>query len=133
MFPLPPGRAERHGFKYYRHGMLSLHAALNTKTGEVPGKTAARHASAAFVALLADIVVNQPRGKEIHAIADNLSAHKTLSLPEFLERHPKVHLHIRSHVLLVAQPGRALVLQDRARRNGPAAGLPHWPTCRENW
>src|ERR1700728_640713 len=35
MLPLSSGRAERHGFEYYRHGTLSLYAALNTKTGEV--------------------------------------------------------------------------------------------------
>src|SRR5208283_66198 len=46
VLPLSPGRAERHGFEYYRHGTLSLYAAFNTKTGEVLGKTAARHTSA---------------------------------------------------------------------------------------
>ncbi len=93
VLPLSPGRAERHGFEYYRHGTLSLYAAFNTKTGEVLGKTAARHTSAEFVAFLTDIVVNQPRGKEIHVIADNLSAHKTGQVKAFLEAHPKVHLH----------------------------------------
>jgi transposase len=93
MLPLCPGRAERHGFEYYRLGTLSLYAAFNTKTGEGLGKTAARYTSAEFIAFLADIVVNQPRGKEIHVIADNLSSHKTLQVAEFLERHPKVHLH----------------------------------------
>src|ERR1700728_640714 len=63
------------------------------KQAKCSGKTAARHTSAEFVAFLADIVVNQPRGKEIHVIADNLSAHKTGQLDDFLERHPKVHLH----------------------------------------
>src|SRR6202023_30514 len=29
VLPLSPGRAERHGFEYYRHGTLSLYAALN--------------------------------------------------------------------------------------------------------
>jgi len=28
VLPLSPGRAERHGFEYYRHGTLSLYAAL---------------------------------------------------------------------------------------------------------
>src|SRR5437899_5453806 len=93
ILPLSPGRAERHGFEYFRHGTLSLYAAFDTKTGEVLGKTAARHTSAEFVAFLADIVVNQPRGKEIHVIADNLSAHKTGQVEDFLHRHPKVHLH----------------------------------------
>ena len=93
VLPLSPGRAERHGFEYFRHGTLSLYAAFNTKTGEVLGKTAARHTSAEFVAFLTDIVANQPRGKEIHVIADNLSAHKSLPVKEFLAKHPKVHLH----------------------------------------
>src|SRR6218665_757556 len=39
VLPLTPGRAERHGFEYFRHGTLSLYAAFNTKTGEVRGKT----------------------------------------------------------------------------------------------
>jgi transposase len=93
VLPLSPGRLERHGFEYYRHGTLSLYAALNTKSGEVLGKTAARHTSQEFVAFLADLVANQPRGKEIHLIADNLSAHKTSRVEQFLAAHPKVHLH----------------------------------------
>jgi len=35
VLPLSQGRAERHGFEYYRHGTLSLYAALNTATGPV--------------------------------------------------------------------------------------------------
>lgn len=93
VLPLSPGRAERHGFEYYRHGTLSLYAAFNTKTGEVLGKTAERHTSAEFVAFLTDIVVNQPKGKEIHVIADNLSAHKTKRVDAFLTEHRNVHLH----------------------------------------
>jgi len=72
---------------------LSPYAAFNTKTGEVLGRTAARHTSAEFVAFLADILVNQPAAKEIHVIADNLCAHKTKQVAEFLDRHPNVHLH----------------------------------------
>jgi transposase len=88
-----PVVALRAGFEYYRHGTLSLYAALNTKSGEVMGKTAARHTSQEFVAFLAEVVANQPRGKEIHLIADNLSAHKTKRVEQFLAAHPKVHLH----------------------------------------
>jgi hypothetical protein len=36
---------------------------------------------------LSDIVVNQPRGKEIQVIADNLSVHKTSQVDDFLDRH----------------------------------------------
>jgi transposase len=93
VLPLSPGRLERHGFEYFRHGTLSLYAAFNTQTGEVLGRTAPRHTSAEFVAFLTDIVLNQPRRKEIHVIADNLSAHKTKQVKAFLDEHPNVRLH----------------------------------------
>lgn len=93
VLPLSPGRAERHGFEYFRHGTLSLYAAFNTTTGEVLGKTTERHTSAQFVAFLTDIVATQPVGKEIHVIADNLSAHKTKQVKAFLEEHSNVQLH----------------------------------------
>ena len=93
VLPLSPGRAERHGFEYYRHGTLSLYAAFNTQTGHVLGKTAPRHTSAEFVAFLADIVANQSRGKQIHVICDNLSAHKTQKVQQFLSEHPTVVIH----------------------------------------
>src|SRR5262245_3153251 len=91
VLPLSPGRIERHGFEYYRHGTLSLYAAFNTKTGEVLGKTAPRHTSAEFVAFLTEICTRQR--KEIHVICDNLSAHKTKKVEQFLVEHPNVHLH----------------------------------------
>jgi transposase len=93
VLPLSPGRIERHGFEYYRHGTLSLYAALNTQSGEVLGKTAARHTSDEFVAFLDAIVASQPAEREIHIIADNLSAHKTKKVEAFLEVHPNVRLH----------------------------------------
>src|SRR5262252_5263569 len=93
VLPMSPGRAERHGFEYYRHGTLSLYAALNTATGEVIGKTAARHTSEEFVAFLSDIVAYQPKKREIHIIADNLSAHKTERVRQFLSNHSNVHIH----------------------------------------
>jgi hypothetical protein len=37
VLPLSPGRAERHGFEYYRHGTVSLYAALHTGSGKVRG------------------------------------------------------------------------------------------------
>src|SRR5437867_5751952 len=56
VLPLSPGRAERHGFEYYRHGTLSLYAALDVKTGKVQGKTAKRHTSAEFIVFLRELV-----------------------------------------------------------------------------
>jgi transposase len=66
---------------------------LNTKTGAISGKTAARHTSAEFVAFLGELVAGQSIGQEIHVIADNLSAHKSKRVAAFLETHPNVHMH----------------------------------------
>jgi hypothetical protein len=72
--PLSPGRAERHGFEYYRYGTLSLYG----------------HTSDAFVDFLGDVVATQSRRREIHVIVPNLSAHRTRKVPAFLDAYPRV-------------------------------------------
>jgi transposase len=93
VLPLSPGRAERHGFDYHRHGTLSLYAALDVKTGRIEGKTTRRHTSADFIEFLAGIVDKTRWAKEIHIVLDNLSAHKTQDVRQFLEQNPKVRFH----------------------------------------
>ena len=91
--PMLPGTVERHGFEYYRHGTLSLYAALDVKTGKIQGKTASRHTSAEFITFLNEIVKKNPQPKEIHIVLDNLSAHKTSAVKDFLDQNPRVRLH----------------------------------------
>ena len=93
VLPMSPGRVERHGFEYKRNGTLSLYAALNVATGAVEGMTAARHTSAAFLHFLDRVVATQSPRREIHLIADNLSAHKTKAVAAWLDAHPRVTLH----------------------------------------
>ena len=93
VLPMSPGRAEKHGFEYKRNGTLSLYAALNVATGAVEGMTATRHTSAAFLAFLDRVVATQSPRREIHLIADNLSAHKTKAVSDWLDTHPRVTLH----------------------------------------
>lgn len=93
VLPLSPGRLERHGFEYKRNGTLSLYAALDVKTGKVTGKTAERHTSAEFVGFLEQVVSGCRPQQEIHIILDNLSAHKTKKVEEFLDQNPNVKLH----------------------------------------
>ena len=59
----------------------------NAAVTQLPSSTAE------FVAFLTNIVANQPKGKEIHVIADNLSAHKTKHVEAFLTTHGNVHMH----------------------------------------
>jgi transposase len=91
--PLSPGRAEKHGFEYHRHGTLSLYAALNPQTGEVMGQTAPRHTSQEFVSFLQGVIATQPADREVHVILDNFAAHKTDLVKGFLQQCPNVTLH----------------------------------------
>ena len=93
VLPLSPGRAERHGFEYVRHGTVSLYAALEVGTGHVEGMTAARHTSQMFLTFLDRVVATQPKRREIHLICDNLSAHKTKAVNAWVAAHPRVTLH----------------------------------------
>ena len=119
VLPLSRGRAERHGFEYLRHGTLSLYAALEVYSGQVLGKTTARHNSAKKDAFLADVVATQREGKQIHVIADNLSAHKTKAVAEFLAVHTNIAAPLHTDLLFLAQSDRNLVLQNSARFDHP--------------
>jgi len=93
VLPMSPGRMERHGFEYFRHGTLWLYAALDTLSGRVFGKPVARHTSAEFIAFLEELLETQPRRREIHVILDNLSAHKSKAVRRFLDENPRVQFH----------------------------------------
>ena len=52
------------GFEYYRHGILSLYAALNVKTAERRARPPPRHTSAEFVECLTEIVARTRWAKQ---------------------------------------------------------------------
>ena len=90
VLPLSPGPVGRHGFLYKRHGTLSLYAALNVPTGEVQGKTPARHTSLDFVGFLGKWWRPAHPTRKIHVTLDNLSTHKTKLVEAFLTENPTV-------------------------------------------
>jgi len=63
------------------------------KTGKVQGKTAERHTSAEFVDFLEQVIAGCQPHREIHIILNNLSAHKTNQVEEFLKRNANLKLH----------------------------------------
>src|SRR3974377_963004 len=77
VLPMSPGRIERHGFEYYRHGTLSLYAALDVRTGKVQGKTAREPTTQEFVDFLGRVVGACPPQQEIHVIPDHLAPTQT--------------------------------------------------------
>ena len=46
-----------------------------------------------FIGFIGDVVASAKWAGEIHIILDNLSAHKTKAVAEFLEANPKVKFH----------------------------------------
>jgi putative transposase len=93
ILPMDLGRAERHTHDYFRHGTLSLFAALDVATGEVWGRCHARHTHKEFLAFLKQIEDRTPAGLAIHVVLDNYATHKTDAVVRWLTRHPRWHLH----------------------------------------
>ena len=88
-----PGRVKLYGFEYKRHGTLSRYATYTVRTGQVQGKTTARHTIPDFVGLLGDAITTRDLGAGIHVILYILSAHQTRLVAAFLDEHPNVALH----------------------------------------
>ncbi len=91
--PAVPGIPVRQEFEYRRHGTAVLFAALDVHEGDVAGWVSDSTRSENFVCFLDDLVRYTPKGLDLHCIVDNLSAHATDKVEEFLEAHPHVHLH----------------------------------------
>ncbi len=84
ILPILPGVPERQTHDYYRHGTTALFAALNVLTGQVIGDCTDTHKGEDFMAFLKLIDRKTPKGKVLHIIADNYSAHKTKQVKEYV-------------------------------------------------
>lgn len=119
VLPMRPGQPERRTHDYYRHGTLSLFAALEVATGRVISATQTKHRSREFLAFLRQIERSVPAGLEIHAVLDNYATHKTESVESWLAKHPRWHLHfIPTHSSWLNQVERffAKITTERIRR-----------------
>jgi len=91
--PAVPGIPVRQEFEYRRHGTAVLFAGLNVHQGDVAGWVTDSTRSENFVAFLADLDAQTPKGMQLHCIVDNLSAHFTPKVETFLEERPHIFLH----------------------------------------
>jgi len=71
----------------------SLFAALDVATGKVIGKCYRRHRAKEFLAFLRQIDRATPAETDLHLILDNSSTHTTDAIRDWLENHPRFHLH----------------------------------------
>lgn len=76
---------------YKRHGTVNLFAALNVATGVIRGKTTQTKKRTDFQAFMEEVVAEQPAGRQIHVILDNLNTHKKNE--DWLAAHPNVTFH----------------------------------------
>jgi len=119
MLPLAPGRVERSTSDYFRHGTLSLFAALDVKSGQVYARCRHRHRQQEFLSFLKQLERDTPVGLDLHVVLDNYAAHKTPSVRLWVARHPRWHLHfIPTHSSWLNQVERffAKITAERIRR-----------------
>ena len=79
---------------YYRHGTVTLFAALDYLSGKVSAHTATRHRHQEWLAFLRKIDREVSAEFEIHIICDNYATHKHPKVITCLKRHPRFHLHL---------------------------------------
>ena len=124
--PLNPSRIGSRTHDYKRHGTASLYAAFNTLTGKVIGKVAKRTNSKAFLSFLKLLDRRTHPERDLHIILDNLSAHKTKAVQDWVASRPRIHLHFTptSSSWLNAVEGWFAQLERRALYRGVFTSVP---------
>ena len=91
--PLKKGKGETMTHDYKRHGTTTLFAAMSMLDGSVISRCAQRHRHTEWLDFLRQINRETPKDKELHLICDNYSTHKHSKVAEWLEKHPRFHVH----------------------------------------
>lgn len=89
---MTPGQPVRREFEYIRHGTLCFMGGYNVRQRKLFGFLSEDHDSQTFVDLLDFTDFCHPGGRG-HFVCDNLSAHDTDDVLDWLEDHPRWTLH----------------------------------------
>jgi transposase/transcriptional regulator with XRE-family HTH domain len=84
--PLGVGHIATQTHDYYRHGTITLFAALNYLEGKVIGMTAPRHRHQEWLRFLKKLDAESPAELTLHLIVDNYSTHKHAKVRRWLDR-----------------------------------------------
>lgn len=93
ILPMGLGYAEGVTHDYFRHGTVTLFAALDIATGGVISQCKPRHRHQEFLSFLQHLDHNTPAGLALHLIADNYATHKHPKVKAWLTQHSRFHLH----------------------------------------
>jgi len=91
--PMKKGRCGTMTHDYKRNGTTSLLAALNVLEGTVIGTCYPRHRHQEFLKFMREINRETPRFLDLHLILDNYGTHTHPHVDQWLESHPRFHLH----------------------------------------
>ncbi len=91
--PIKKGRCGTMTHDYKRYGTTTLFAALNVTDGQVIGSCMPRHRHQEWLAFLRQVDRETPKGLDLHLILDNYQTHKHPKVKQWLEKHPRFHMH----------------------------------------
>jgi transposase len=91
--PMKQGRCGTMTHDYKRNGTTCLFAALNVLEGTVIGSCYPRHRNEEFLKFLRQIDRETPAGLDLHLVLDNYGTHNHENVHQWLEKHPRFHLH----------------------------------------
>ena len=91
--PLGQGQICTRTHDYYRHGTVTLFAALNYLNGKILAERAPRHRHQEWLKFLKAIDTEVAAEFEVHLILDNYATHKHPKVLAWVTRHPRFHLH----------------------------------------
>ena len=91
--PLGQGHLCTRTHDYYRHGTVTLFAALNYLNGKILAERAPRHRHQEWLRFLKGIDADVPAEFDVHLILDNYATHKHPKVLAWVAQHPRFHLH----------------------------------------
>src|SRR5271170_4858417 len=91
--PLGQGHIATRTHDYYRHGTVTLFAALNYLSGKVLAERAPRHRHQEWLKFLRKIDGAVSEELDVHLILDNYATHKHPKVLGWLAKRPRFHLH----------------------------------------
>jgi transposase len=91
--PLGIGHIRTKTHDYYRHGTITLFAALNYLTGKIISRMENGHTHKDWLRFLKQIERNTPKGVDIHIILDNYCTHKHKDVVNWINKHKRFHMH----------------------------------------